>query len=122
MIPFILNIPYTIIGLVIALISIPSEFKFIKTHYTFVFKIKKFWWVFGYTKNARAMTIGHVILLGPNILDKDLEHELIHIEQYQKLPFIFPFLYYYYLFKNGYINNKYEIEAYEKSGSFYKEN
>jgi hypothetical protein len=45
-------------------------------------------------KNARASAIGHVVILGPNLEDKDLEHELIHVEQYERMPLIQPFLYY----------------------------
>jgi aminoglycoside phosphotransferase (APT) family kinase protein len=122
MISFILNLPYTIIGLLIALLSIPIEIKFQSRPYAFVIKIKKFWWATGHHKNARAMTVGHVVLLGPNLENKDLEHELIHVEQYQRLPFIFPFLYYIELIQHGYINNKYEDEAYKKAGNLYKEN
>jgi len=44
-------------------------------------------------KHARAMTIGHIILLGPKELKNDFEHELIHVKQCEKYPFIFPFLY-----------------------------
>jgi len=71
-------------------------------------------------KNARAMAIGSVVLLGSNALDKDLEHELVHVEQSQRMPFIFPILYYIELFRRGYRNNKYEYEAYSKAGNAYK--
>ena len=67
------------------------------------------------------MTIGNIILLTPKILDRDLEHELIHIEQYNRSPFVHPFLYWWELLKHGYRKNKYEQEAYEKSESVYIE-
>ena len=73
-------------------------------------------------KNARAMTIGHVVLLGPNLENKDLEHELVHIEQYQRAPIIHPILYGLELMRRGYRNNKYEEEAYRKAGNIYKIN
>jgi len=85
-----------------------------------VIYVKKFWWAFGYRKNARAMTLGHVILLGPNLEDRDFEHELVHVEQSDRLPIIYPFLYYLELFKKGYRNNKYEVEAYRRAGNIYK--
>ncbi|MCX6784296.1 MAG: hypothetical protein NT141_04535 [candidate division WWE3 bacterium] len=72
-------------------------------------------------KNARATTIGHVILLSPKIEVDDINHELIHVVQNQKAPLIQPFLYYFELLKNGYKNNKYEVEAYKKSESVYHE-
>jgi len=120
MISFILNLPYTVIGLIMALISIPDKISFRLKPCSIIFKVKKLWWKLGYFKNARAMTIGHVVLLGPNLEDKDFEHELIHVEQYQRLPLIQPFLYYYELIKNGYRNNKYEDEAYKRAGNIYK--
>jgi len=76
----------------------------------------------GYLKNARAMSIGHVVLLGPEIEDKDLEHELVHVEQYIREPIIHPILYYIELLGKGYRKNKYEDEAYKKAGNIYKEN
>lgn len=84
-----------------------------------VFEIKRFWWQFGYMKDVRAANIGHVVLLGPKLAPKDLEHELIHVEQYMRYPFIYPFLYYFELFKKGYRNNRFEDEAYRKAGNFY---
>jgi len=120
MISFVINLPYTVIGLIVALISMPNKISFILRPCSIIFKVKKFWWKFGYLRNARAMTIGHVVLLGPNLEAKDFEHELIHVEQYQRLPLIYPFLYYYELIKRGYRNNKYEEEAYRRAGNIYK--
>lgn len=71
-------------------------------------------------KRARAMAIGHVVLLGPKLEVKDLEHELVHVSQHQRVPIIQPILYAVELFKRGYRNNKYEIEAYQKAGNVYK--
>ncbi len=121
MLGFILNIPYTIIGLMVSLISIPTKIKINKYPRAIIFNVKSFWWTIGYMKNARAMTIGHVILLGPNVQDKDLEHELVHVEQYQRIPLIHPILYYIEFIRVGYRKNKYEEEAYDRSGSLYKD-
>ena len=65
------------------------------------------------------MAIGNIVLLGSNILDKDLEHELVHVSQFEREPLIHPFLYQYQTFKYGYRNNKYEKEAYEKAGNVF---
>ncbi len=121
MIGFILNFPYTIIGLLLALVSVPYKIEFRRHPYAIIVFIKRFWWLFGYMKNGRATATGHVVLLGPNVEDKDLEHELIHVEQYSRAPLIHPILYYIELFKHGYRNNKYEKEAYERAGNIYKE-
>ena len=118
---FALNIIYTATGLLISLISMPQRVRLMSKPLAFVINVKSFWWVFGYMRNSRAMTIGHVVLGGPTVENKDLEHELIHVEQYCRIPLIFPFLYYSELIMNGYKNNKYEIEAYKKAGNTYRE-
>src|SRR3989344_6206548 len=102
MIAFILNLPFSLVGLIPALVSIPTEIKLVRSPLVIVFKVRKFWWAFGYMKKARAMTVGHIIMLGPRELKNDLEHELIHIKQFEKYLFLFPFLYYFELFKKGY--------------------
>ena len=72
----------------------------------------------GYLKDARGMAIGNIVLLGKAEI-KDLEHELIHVRQYQRYPLIFPVLYYWELFTKGYRKNKFEDEAYRKAGNNY---
>lgn len=72
-------------------------------------------------KGVRACTIGNIAMEGRNLLPRDLEHELIHIEQAQRQPFIYPLLYAYQSLRYGYRDNKYEKEAYGKSGSVYLE-
>ena len=71
-------------------------------------------------KHTRAMAFGHVVMLGPNLEDKDLEHELIHVEQHQRMPLIQPILYWIELIRKGPANNKYEDEAYRRAGNIYK--
>ncbi|OGN08128.1 MAG: hypothetical protein A3J46_06295 [Candidatus Yanofskybacteria bacterium RIFCSPHIGHO2_02_FULL_41_11] len=122
MIGFILNFPYTLAGLVVGLVSKPVGIRFIKKPHALIINVKHFWWAIGYLKDARAMTIGHVVLLGPNLENKDLEHELIHVEQYQRTPLVQPLLYYIEFIRRGYINNKYEQEAYRKASNVYKTN
>ncbi|MBP6888632.1 MAG: hypothetical protein KBC21_02900 [Candidatus Pacebacteria bacterium] len=120
MISFILNTPYTLVGLLLGIISTPHKFSFVKKPYAFVIEVKNLWWLFGYMKGGRALVVGHVVMLGPNIEEKDLEHELVHVEQYARAPIVHPFLYYVELFRKGYKNNKYEIEAYSSTGSVYR--
>lgn len=66
------------------------------------------------------MATGNTILLGPREEEHDLEHELIHVRQHGKLPFVYPIFYYYETFKHGYRKNKYEDEAYRIAGNIYK--
>lgn len=88
MIGFILNLPYTIVGLMMSLISMPTKLELRDKPYAFVFHVKSFWWTVGYMKHARAVAIGHVVLLGPSLEHNDLEHELVHIEQHQRMPLV----------------------------------
>ncbi len=71
-------------------------------------------------KGVRAITNGHVIQLGPLEREKDLEHELIHVEQAEREPFIHPLLYLVESRKHGYRQNKYEDEAYTRASNEYK--
>src|SRR4051812_36024250 len=120
MLALLLNLPYTLIGLVLALLSVPQAVGTHRSPYALIIEAKSFWWAIGYLKGARAVTVGQVVLLGPSRERGDLEHELVHVRQYQREPLIHPFLYYAELFKNGYRNNKYEEEAYKVAGNYYK--
>jgi len=69
---------------------------------------------------VRAMTNGQVINMGPLEQKKDLEHELIHVEQAIREPLVHPILYVLESRKHGYRQNKYEAEAYERAGNKYE--
>ncbi len=119
---FILNFPYTFIGLLVSIISLPRlKIDFNARHLAIIIYARSFWWAFGYMNGARAMAIGHVVILGPNLEKYDLEHELVHVEQHMRFPIIFPILNLIELFRVGYKNNKYEVEAYSRAGNLYKE-
>ena len=122
MIGFILNIPYTVIGLFAGIISIPTAIAWKTRPCAVILKVKSFWWAIGWMRGARAMTIGHAVLLSPKIKNKDLEHELVHVQQHQQMPIIQPFLYLIEVFKSGASpRNKYEAEAYRIAGNIYEE-
>lgn len=117
---FFLNLPFTLTGVVALVLSGPYHFKFIKNPYALVFRVKSFWWGFNFLKHVRGLTIGHIILLTPKELKNDLEHEIIHVEQCDRYPVIFPFMYLYERLKKGYRQNRFEDEAYTLSNSVYK--
>ena len=121
-IAFILNLPWTIIGLILAFLSRPYKMTFDPKTLTFIFKVRSLWW---YTwlpgkKKVRALANGHIIQLGPLEQEKDLAHELVHVEQSIREPFIKPFLYLIETLKHGYHSNKYEKEAYKRAGNTYE--
>ena len=120
MIPFILNLPYTLTLFVLGLTCSPRYIKLNHKPFAIVIKVKDFWWKGFIHKRSRAMASGSTVLLGPREEEHDLEHELIHVRQHNELPFIHPIFYYYETFKHGYRMNKFEDEAYTKSGSIYR--
>ena len=120
MISFVLNFPYTLCLFLLGLSCQPKYIKLNKKPFAIVVKVKDFWWKGFVYKHSRAMASGNTVLLGPREEEQDLEHELIHVNQHNKLPFIYPVFYYYESFKHGYRMNKFEDEAYTKSGSIYK--
>lgn len=120
MLSFILNLPYTFVLLIAGLTCLPSSISFRAKPFAIVLKVKDFWWRFLIYKYSRAMASGNTILLGPKEEERDLEHELIHVRQFSKLPLIYPLFYYFEILKHGYRNNKYEDEAYRLSGSIYR--
>ena len=119
LVAFVLNLPWTILGLILAFLSLPKHVKLRRKPLSIIFKIRSFWWYswLPRKKNIRAITNGHVIQLGPLEKPKDLEHELIHVEQAIREPLIHPLLYTIENMRNGYMENKYKKEAYEKASN-----
>jgi hypothetical protein len=119
---FALNLPWTLLAVIQAAISLPTSVKIHTRPFALIISVRSFWnlsWLSSY-KGTRALTQGAVVLLGPNILPTDLAHELIHIEQLRRTPFIHPFLYGLEARKHGHgPANKYEYEAYSRSHSTY---
>lgn len=118
MIPFLLNLPYTLAGLVVALLLVPKEVSWHGALLAPVVRVRSAWLpVFG--KNWRGAAIGHTVILNPREEPKDLAHELVHVEQLRRRPLIGPVLYALEQIRNGYRGNKYEREAYERAGNAY---
>ena len=120
MFSFLLNLPYTIVGILFALGLFPKRISWDKKHWAIILKVRSNWIGFGYFKRWRGMAIGHTVILNPREEDKDLEHELIHVEQFSRYPLIFPLLNFFELLKKGYRNNKFEDEAYTRAGNTYR--
>ena len=118
MISILLNGAWSVLALFAAVLSIPHRLQIHRKPFALIIFVRSFWWK--RTKGVRAAASGSVILCGPNLEVNDIEHELVHVEQYYREPFIHPFLYLYQSMKFGYRNNKYEVEAYDRSGSVYK--
>jgi hypothetical protein len=118
-IAFILNLPHTLIGLLIAPVLGIKDVHWNKTPPAVVFHVRNTsLFDFPY-KGWRGMAIGHVVLLNPREEKNDLEHELIHVEHMIKEPLIHPLLYQYECLRKGYRYNKYEDECYTRAGNNY---
>ncbi len=111
-----LNIPWSFVMYVAALVSLPHHLQFGK--WCVIITVRSFWWY--PARGVRAMTLGNVILLGPRVERGDLDHELVHIEQSMRETFIHPFLSCYQLLKYGSRDSVYEQEAYRKAGNRYR--
>lgn len=107
------------LGLLLALLSIPKRVEFRNKPLVLIFKVRNFWWYSWLPgkNNIRAITSGHIIQLGSLEKPKDLEHELVLVEQVIREPLIHPLLYTIENIRHGYMENKYEKEAYEKAGN-----
>ena len=91
---FLLNLPWTIALVIAGLLSLPTKAELHTKPFAMIIHVRSFWyykWVSG-QRSVRAMALGSVILLGPELIKNDLEHELVHIQQHQREPFIHPIL------------------------------
>jgi len=90
--------------------------------FVIVADVQSFWWYVWLPrqKGIRAMAIGNIVLLGPNIEKRDLEHELVHVEQFERAPLLFPFLELVEKIRHGNRYNKYENEAYTRAHNVWK--
>lgn len=62
---------------------------------------------------AAAVALGRTIVVHPDVEPSPrlLRHELAHVRQWQREPFVFPFRYAWRHLRHGYRDNPYEIEA-----------
>ena len=118
---FALNLPWSIVLLIAGIFSIPRRIELHHNPFAIIMYVRSFWFYHWMPsrRGVRAMTLGSVILLGPKLLNNDIEHELVHIKQHEREPFIHPVLNQLETFRRGYRRNKYEEEAYSSSGSVY---
>ena len=109
---FILNIPWTLIGFILGLLSFPRNITFCMSDHTIIMRVKRLWLTEMVMKSrVSGNAIGNVLLLTQNADDEVYRHECIHVRQFGQAPFIFPFLYLFELLNRGYWKNKYEEEA-----------
>ena len=115
----ILNVPWSILGIVAALLCVPKRFTSKEGALIIYVRSLKILQILPGKQGLRATTCGTIVLLGPGIDRNDLAHELVHISQYMRYPFVFPLLYLLATMLKGRMNH-FEIEAYEKAGNEYR--
>jgi hypothetical protein len=120
MIAFVLNLPYTLVALVMVLLLGPKQFSWNERRCALVFRVRRDSLPPFLPKGWRGFALGHIVALNPKEEPNDLEHELIHVDQHRKYPLIQPGMYLFENLTKGYRNNRFEIEAYGKSGSIYR--
>ncbi|OHA93790.1 MAG: hypothetical protein A3E02_00290 [Candidatus Zambryskibacteria bacterium RIFCSPHIGHO2_12_FULL_38_34] len=108
----IINTPWTILGILTGLICLIYKIKPDKRGFILIF-VKRLWVTEIFLKRQTyGLVLGNIIILSQYADQKTLIHEIRHhIEQFKKMPLIFPVLYLYENYKSGYVNNKFEIEA-----------
>ena len=110
---FILNFPWTLLGFLVGIISFPKKIRFQKKQYVFIVNVKCLWLSEIVMRRAvEGLTLGNCILLSDKACPFTYEHELVHIRQFKKNPFVFPLFYVIDSAKRGYRKNVYEDEAY----------
>lgn len=118
-----LNLPWSLIGLFTTILSVPKKVEFSKNPPAIIFHITSFWWYSWMPglKGVRGISNGNVIQTSDQADEKDIQHELIHVEQFMRYPFIFAFMILYEQIRGGVgpAKNRFEKEAYGRSGSRY---
>lgn len=114
---FVLNIPWTFVGLLYGLLSLPRRIKLNKNPAVVVVNVKRLWLgeiLLG--RRIKGTTVGNTVLLSDVADSFTYSHEIAHVAQFEKRPLILPVLYGIETTRRGYRENKYEKEARQKSG------
>lgn len=116
-ITFILNFPWSLLGLLCGLLSLPQNIRVDRSRSVVIINVKRLWMneIFLW-RGVRGLTLGNTMLLSKLSNNNTYNHEIVHLRQFMKMPLIFPLFYCIELVKNGYQGNKYEKEAYQAGG------
>jgi len=115
-IAYLLNLPWTLIGIVNVPFCLPYKASFRKE--AVVVHGLCCGLVHLYAPRAKGFAIGNLAVVRKSAKPGILEHELIHVEQHMRYPFIYQFLYFYENLHKGYWNNRFEIEAYDRTDTW----
>lgn len=113
---YLLNFPWTLLGIVNLLFCLPYRISFKRDACVVTGLTCGLVHIYAY--RAKGVTFGNLVVVRKNEPDCILEHELVHVEQFMRQPFIHQFLYMKEFLLKGYWNNPYEVEAYTRSNSW----
>ena len=113
---FVLNLPWSLAGLFYSLLMLPRNIKTDKLQFVMVLRVRRLWInEVVLRRRVRGFTLGNTILLSDVADNNTYDHEIVHVRQFMKEPFIFPLFYCFEFIKHGYQNSKYEKEAYQRT-------
>lgn len=115
----ILNLPYSLAGILLSLVFVPNQISFNAKTFAIIIRVRRDHVFIPSLKGWRGMVLGNIAILNQRELTNDLEHELIHVEQNNTYPFIMFWLNVLELLRKGYANNRFELEAYRRAGNPY---
>lgn len=115
-IKYLINLPWTLLGLCNLVFCLPYKVELRKD--AIVFWALSLGLLQLVAPRGKGCAIGNVVVVRKNMSEKILLHELVHVEQHMRYPLIFWFLNVYEWVTHGYWNNKYEIEAYDRSDTW----
>ncbi len=122
LVQFLINLPWTIFGLLNALISQPVEVEINLSRLTLIIWVKNIKFI---PSEFFALTCGHVILIKMKArnqqrrwgydAEKLKQHEFVHVKQFDRFWGFFPLIYSIESLLHGYNENHFELEAKKKS-------
>jgi len=113
---YLLNAPWTFLGIIHLLLCLPYKVE-VREHALIFYSITC-GLIHLYKPKVRGFVVGNIVTIRRNVPHNILEHELVHIDQCMRYPFIFYFLYVYELLRKGYWKNRFEVEAYTKTDTW----
>lgn len=128
----VLNLPYTLLGIMVAFVSVPRQVYLYES--VLVIAVRELWWtriLLWWKKDlttdikkrgAKGVALGHLVLVGSWLSKEEkmkvILHESIHVEQHERYPLVFPLIYWIETLRYGYVGNRFEKEAYERSDTW----
>ncbi len=113
---YLLNLPWTLLGVVFAITAMP--YGVTVKNQAIIFYCLTCGVVYLYAPKAKGFTLGNLVVIRKGMANDILEHELVNVEQYMRKPFVHYFLSLYETIRYGYWNNRYEVEAYNRTNTW----